>query len=117
MSKEKAVLIEINNNIDEIIEISDTARSILERDNHIMISNAAIVPTIVNAFLTSAAAYLAEHKDVNKDVIIDMLGFFDMGVSYRDSDGEADGNFTPFVTPGPSFKRAIKDNDVTEDEE
>lgn len=115
---EKASLIEINNNAKEIIEISETAQKLLARDHKITVSNAMAIPTIVNAFMKTATAYLAEHKDTNVDVSIDMLGFFDMGVSYRESeDGENDGNFTPFTTPGPVFKKAIKDNDLTEDDD
>lgn len=118
MSKENAVLVEINNNAKEIMDISELARQYLDRENHIKVSNPAAIPTIVHAFMKVAVNYLAEKKSTDTDVAIDVLGFFDMGVTFRESDeGECDGNFTPFTTPGPVFKKAIKDNEITEEDD
>lgn len=115
---DKAILAPITNNQKEIVEISELAQKILARENHIVISNPEAIPTIVDAFMRTTIAYLAENKSTTEDIVIDLLGLMDIGVSFRESeDGENDGNFTPFVTPGPVFRKGIKDNDVTESED
>lgn len=115
---DKAILVQITNNEKEIIDISKAAQELLAREHKIGMSNFEGYPTIVSAFLRTAIAYLAEHKSTTEDVVIDLFGLLDIGVTFRESeDGENDGNFTPFATAGPEFRKKVKDNDVTESED
>lgn len=116
---EKALLLEFNHDKKEILEISETAKKILQRDHNIGISNPEAIPTIVSAFFQGAVAYLSEHKSKDKRVEIDMLGYMDMGIAYMDNEDDADvsGNFVPTLVAGEIFKRAAKNDEVTENEE
>lgn len=118
MSKNNAKLVELNSSVKEIEDISALTQQVLERDRNIVISHKMAIPTIAYEFLINAAKYLAEHKvaDEGATTEINIMDVLSMGVSYRESDGENEGNFTPFAVPGPSFKKAIKDNEVTEED-
>lgn len=116
---EKAILTEIQANVKEIKEITEITQKILADENKITITNASVIPTIVYKFLRTTAAWLNEKKSTDENISIDIMGIMTMGVDYREApeDAELDGNFVPFIEPGPDFKLTIKDNDATEDEE
>lgn len=117
-AEKKAVFVEITKNEKEIKKISETTQKILENESSITITNANVIPTIAYTFLRTVAAWLGDNKSTESDVLIDVMGLMEMGVSYRESeDGEANGNFTPFIVPGPEFKQRIKDNELTENED
>jgi hypothetical protein len=115
---EKAMLTQITNNKEEILKISEIAQQILARENKITISNAEAIPSIIHAFLRSTVGFLAENKSQTEDTVIDLFGILEVGTTFRESeDGENDGNFTPFATAGPAFRKGVKDNDITETED
>lgn len=114
---ERAQLIEFKTNKKEILDISETAVKILKRDHNIGLSNAEALPTIVDAFLKSTVAWLSEHKSMDTDISIDVLGYFTMGVNYEEFETEgADkvGNFAPTIEAGEFFKLSAKDDELTE---
>lgn len=115
---ETTTLIEITNQKKEMLAICKTAQELLE-DRGIKVSSIEGIATIGHCFIEAVVNYLAENKSTEHDVSIDLFGWMDAGVTYRasDDDSECDGNFTPYVVPGPVFKRTIKDNDITEGEE
>ena len=114
----RAQLIEIAKNEKEIVSIAETAAEMLARDNGIAISNSNAIPTIVDAFFKSMIYWLDKNKSKDSDIILDVLGYVNLGINYREApeDAENKGNFAPITEPGEIFKRAIKDNDDTEDE-
>ena len=114
----KAVFVEITKNQNEINKISEVTQKVLENESNIKITNANVIPTIASTFLRTVASWLSDNKSTDSDISIDIMGLMEMGISYRESeDGEANGNFTPFIVPGPEFKQRIKDNDLTENED
>jgi len=117
MSEGKAKLIEIRDNKKELMEISERAQAVLDQENRIKITQAAAIPTIVYAFLRETINYLNRNKVSGQDIEINLMQLMDIGISFRESDGEKDGNFTPYITPGQEFKLLVKDDEETEDED
>lgn len=118
MASGNAKLVQLNTNKKEIEEICAKAQKVLDEERNINVSNSLGIAAIAYEFLNAAAQWLAENKKPGTDISIDLMQIIEMGISYRDSeDGENEGNFTPFVSPGQHFKTVIKDNEMTEDEE
>lgn len=116
MSEQSAKLIEIRDDKKPIGEISEKTQKILAQEHHIKISLAEAIPTIAYVFLREAINYLNKNKASGQDVEINLMQLFDMGISFRESDGEKEGNFTPYLTPGQEFKLLVKNDEATEDE-
>ena len=83
-----------------------------------MISNSSAIATIAYEFLNACISHLSANAEPNKDVSLDLFGLMRLGITYRDNpDEEIEGNFTPYAEAGPIFKKAIKSNEATEDED
>lgn len=116
MSEVKARLIEIRDDQKALMEISERAKNVLQQENRIKIGLADAIPTIVYAFLRETINYLNRNKTTGQDIEVNLMQLMDIGITYRESDGEKEGNFTPFITPGQEFKLLVKDDDETEEE-
>lgn len=115
MSK-TAKLIEIRENEQEILKISEKAAKYLEAEHNIVISHAQAIPTFAYAFLREAINYLKENKAAGTDVELNLMQLLDIGVSHRENDeAEKEGNYTPYARPGQEFKLLVKDDDDTEE--
>lgn len=102
-----------------LTEICNNAAQVLREENGIDMDESECIYTIVVEFLKSAATVLAnEAKNNNGKAEIEIHKFMKMGVSMRESDdAEKGGNMVPTLTPGESFKMAIKNDGFTEDED
>ena len=111
-----AKLIEIRENEKEILKVAERAQKFLDSENNIVISHAQVIPTIAYAFMREMINFLNEQKAPGSDVEVNVMGLFDMGISYRENeDAEKEGNFTPFLRPGQEFKLLVKDDAETEE--
>lgn len=110
-----AKLIEITKNREELLGIAKIAKDILDDNYNIKISLSDAIPTIVYVFMENMYQYLRDNKSQDTNITIDFMGLMELGITYRYSeDGEKEGNFTPFIVPGPTCKIMIKDDTLTE---
>ena len=120
-NKNNAKLLDFNGTATEKkfnAEIAEAAQKYLKNEHNINITMSDAIPTIVYGYLYCAAQLLEKNKTPDEDLIINVMNFMEMGVTFRESDdGEKSGNFVPFITPGTIFKTVIKSDEMTEDEE
>lgn len=110
-------LLEIRENQKEIAQIAKNTQEVLDEMHNITITDPSGIPTIAYRFIEQAIKFLNEKKEKGKDIEINLMQLLDIGISHRSSDGEKDGNFTPYVNPGQEFKLLVKtDNDTEADE-
>lgn len=111
-----ANLIEIRENQTEIMNIAKYAQKYLEAENNIHVTHHEVIPTIAFAFFRGMIDHLNQNKTPGRDVEINVLDLFDIGIAYRENEeAEKEGNFTPFMRPGQEFKLLVKDDDQTEE--
>lgn len=116
MAKEKFVPIEITENAKEIQKINERAQKLLLDQFGVDVTSATGIPTIAYAFFVSAMAFVNERKAPGTDYSLNILQLFELGVSHRETEeGEKEGNYTPFIIPGPEFKIIVKDDSETEE--
>lgn len=126
MSKSKLINLEVRENRKELEEIAERAGIILSEENHIDMvinnePNYTPLITFAYSFMSETISYLEKKvKETirdndqidgsEKDEIeglkneINVFDLFTIGISFKEfEDGEKDGNFTPYVVPGPEF--------------
>lgn len=115
MDKKPSILITVTEDAEIIEEIAKKTQARLLKENNINISSSAAIPTIICQFLRTTVDAINENKSKG-DVNINLFHILDMGVTYReDTDGEKEGNFTPYTQAGQDFKLGIKDDKLTEE--
>jgi hypothetical protein len=119
---EKAKLIEIESNEKELDEICEIAQKYLARENHIEISNAKALPTIVDGFFRTALSYIASKKSKEEEYKINFFDLFKLGIEYQASEDDADniGSYQPIVESGEDMRLIFAKNDeklVDEDDD
>lgn len=116
MENKSCNFITINEDAGIIADISTTTQAVLDKDNHITISNADAIPTIVYQFLKTTIEELNKMKKTGEKVEINLMHLLSVGITSRVSeDEEKEANFTPYCTPGQEFKLSVKDDDNTEE--
>jgi hypothetical protein len=100
-------------------EIDNNASEVLRDEYGIDIEDTKAIYTIAVKFLESAANVLGAEARANKGKAeVEIHKFMKMGVSIRENeDAEKAGNLVPTLTPGESFKMAIKNDDYTESDD
>lgn len=117
MSKNDAKLIELQDSRNEMVEIANITRDVLDTERNIDITRADAIPTIVYEYMVTLFKYIGDHKSTEENFELKFADLFRAGVSYRESeDGEKDANFTPYLIPGSTFKILVKSDDTTEEE-
>jgi len=117
MTEKRMELIESTNNADEIKAIAIRTQDMLKNEYNAYVSDWVAVALVSATFMKAAAEYLSEEKSPDENVILNMFDLFDFGVTHRESDGEKDGNYTPFLAPRPALKTLMKDDNDTEEVE
>ncbi len=116
MEKRSVRVIELRENREDIMKICDDTGEFLNREFNIDITNTEVYATIVYGFLRCAIEHLNKIKSQDKDVEINMMQLFDLGISYRENDdAEKEGNYAPYLTPGQEMKLLVKDDNDTEE--
>ena len=116
---ENVTVIEIKEDEEALMEICEAANKVLTKENHINVEYTPAIATICYQFLKQSVAYLNKNKSPGQDVSINMMGMFDIGISYREGseDSEKSGNYTPFFIAGQEIKLLIKEDSLTEQDE
>lgn len=115
--KEDVILVDVRENAKEIAKISEMCQTKLKEENNIKISEAVAIPTIAYQFCAAMVDYLNKKKGEGKDVSINFLQLFDIGITHdADNEAEKEGNFTPYLTPGQEMKLRVKSDEATEEE-
>lgn len=115
-----AKLIQFKNDKEAIDRINGICANVLRDNANIEISNAEIIPTIIDAWLRAleADAAVELQKSGQEELTYDVFGHFNMGykVSHTGEDGatEVEANIDPVLKPGRRHKEKGKDNDFTE---
>lgn len=110
--------IEVRKDADKIQQITNIALELMQTEFGIKLkSNAEVIPTMFYCCLKAAATVVSSEKSEEGASSIDLFNLIEIGVVYDESeDGEKEGNFVPYVTPGQEFKLLVKDDGLTEEE-
>lgn len=111
-----AVYVEIQDNQKEITKIAERAGKYLAAEHNISIDPVMAIPTIAYVFFREMILFVNENKSAGHDYSIDFLKLAEIGVSHRmNEEGEKEGNYVPFITPGQEMKLLVKDDGETEE--
>lgn len=102
--------VECREHEEELLEISERARKILDADHNVEIPNPKVLQTITYVFLTNMIKMLAEKKEEGQGSQIRFGNLFEMGISYReneDAEGK-EGNYVPFINPIQGAELLVK---------
>lgn len=111
---EKSHLLLIEEDLEEIQKISDSTATIIRDHFSInVITENAVLPTLVHAFITTMFRVLTENRTQEGDglIMLNLLQMINLGVKW---DSES-GKYVPLTSPGRAMKLHVKDDDLTEE--
>jgi hypothetical protein len=109
-------LVEIREDQQRIVSICKAAQERVSVEDNIDVSPAEGLATVAYEYLSEAISVVNSTKSEDGSSEVDVVGIFTLGITHRqgDDDAEKEGNYTPYVKPGPLFELIVRENQGVE---